>query len=503
MAGVSVQFTGDASKLEREIIKLQAKAQELEARLHGVAAAGKKSGDDLDAGIGKALGSITAMAAGFLSISTALNAGKGAFDTWLRNIREIGDEARKANNELVTLAAMQGSGGKSGAVQAAYKVISAYGITDRAAGFDVIQSLQSARGGDFRAGLSSATQVFAANRLGVSLQGGMQAERIGASLGVEPGASLRRGYIAGQVSSASPEDVIKASPAMRFWDQNVEGWAAAGVISGAVSPDEVETYVRAAGIGLGGTEDKEFKRFLKKKGFKGGGQMDTLRFLSSIGVTTPAGMAAAGIGEIRRQQGMAILSQNFGEMERYRTQIITRDQPGLFETERGGIEAEIPGGKTARQNAILEAMYANAKAFGPKSQEAAELEKEQRIRGLALQNLGQTQLGPVGLIDPSGRFTPGWVANDYMMQAAAGFGMSVDTRKLADEEMRIWRQINEPFSEGGPKANPMSKMFAEEIGRAIGQAFGKFDFVGAVRRLGDAAVRMRGGPTLVPANQDR
>ena len=507
MAGVSVQFTGDASKLEREIIKLQAKAQELEARLHGVAAAGKKSGDDLDAGISKALTSITSLAAGFLSVNAALSAGRASWDIWVQNIREVGDEAKKANNELVVLAAMQSGGAKAATSLAAAKMIAAYGISDRAAGIDVIQSLQSTRGGDFAKGLAAAGQVFAANKLGVTLEAGKQAERIGASLGVEPGASLRRGYIAGQLSSASPEEVIKASPAMRFWDQNVEGWAAAGVISAGVSPDEVETYVRAAGIGLTGTEDKEFKKFLKKKGFRGGGQMETLRFLSSIGVDTPAEMAQAGIGEIRRQQGMAILSKNIGEMERFKAGIIAGDQPGLLEGQRGGIEEEMPGMKTVRQNAMLEAMYAYEKGFGKKATAAMEFESEQRTTGLALQRLGQTQLGPFDLIDEQGRFDRGFMGWRYFARdLAAGFGVGPSMSAVDKEEMRITRELSQPFSEGGvmaQKENPIAKMVADAFTSAMTQAFTKLDFVGAVRRLSDVAVRMRGGPTLVPANEDK
>lgn len=504
MAGVAVQFTGDASKLEREILKLQAKAQDLEAKLRGVGAAGKKTGDDMDAGIGKALSGITSLAAGFLSINAAMSAGKQWWDVWLRNIREVGDEAKRANSELVTLAAMQGGGQKAGAVQAAARLGASYGITNRALAFDTVQGLQASRGDDFAAGMRAAQQVFAATRVGISLEQAREAEIIGASLGVEPGASVRRAYITGKISPRSPEEVIKASPGLRFWGNNIDAWAAAGVLSGGVNPEELETYVKAGGIGLSGIEDAGFQKFLKKKGFAGGGQVDTLRFLASIGVDTPEEFSKAGIGEMRRQQAMSILVRNLPEFERYRGEIARQDVPGLFERERGGIEAELPGVRMAREIDMLQAQFANEKAFGGTAQQAMSVEQQQRIKGLALQRLGQTQLGPIDLIDEQGRFEPGWFGwKELALQFAGGFGLASSDRAVTDEEMRITRQVNQPFTEGGPAENPMAKAVVDGITRSMTEVFTKLDFTGTVRRMTDTIGRMRGGPTLVPANEDR
>lgn len=450
MATVAVQFVGDAGKLEREITKLQAKAQELQTRLQGVGMAGKKSGDDLDAGIGRALSSVTALVGGFLSINAAMNAGQAAWTTWLRNIREAGDEARKAAGEMVVLATMQGGGAKQANVLAAARLGASYGITNRALAFDTVQGLQASRGDDFGAGMRAAQQVFAATRLGMSLESAREAEIVGASLGVDPGASVRRAYITGVISPRSPEEVIKASPGMRFWADNMQAWAAAGVLSAGVSPDELETYVKAGGIGLSGIGDKEFHRNLKRRGFRGSGQLETLRFLHQQGLDTPEELAGMGVGEMRRQQSMATLAMNFPLFESYMQQLRERDKPGLFEMERGGVEAELPNVRMARELDILQAAFANELAMGPAGRKGMELDRELRIKGLALQRLGQTQLGPMDLIDEQGRFAP-WGPNfigELLLQMAGGFGMAKTTREISDEEMRITRELARPFSEG-------------------------------------------------------
>lgn len=505
MAGVTVQFSGDASKLEREIVKLQAKAQELEAKLRGVASAGGKVGNDLDSGISKALGPITSLAAGVLSVNAALNAGTQAWEVYLRNIREVSEEAKKANSELVVLATMQGSGQKAQAVQAAARLGASYGITNRALAFDTVQSLQASRGDDFKAGIAAAQQVFAATKVGISLESAREAEIIGASLGVRPGSSVRRAFVTGVISPRSPEEVIKASPGLRFWQDNVEAWAAAGVLSAGVNPEELETYVKAGGIGLSG-EDKEFTKFLKKAGYRGSTQAELMRFLHETGLDTPEELRRAGVGEQRRQQSMATLAKNYPEFVRYREEIARRDVPGLFEQERGGVEAELPGVRMEREIAILQAEYANEKAFGARALEAMELERQQRIKGLALQKLGQTEIGLLGwdLMDDQGRYNPWPWAGDIPLRFWGGMGMAVDPGQLDREEMRITRQISQPFTEGsGPvRAGGGAGSPVDSMVEAFGLALTRLDLSGAVRELKDAVVRMKGGPTLVPTGRD-
>lgn len=92
MAGVTVQFSGDASKLEREITKLQAKAQELEAKLRGVGAAGQKAGDDGSSGFSKIVNTGTVATATI----GAVTMGVGVLSKALVEMREQADAAGKS-----------------------------------------------------------------------------------------------------------------------------------------------------------------------------------------------------------------------------------------------------------------------------------------------------------------------------------------------------------------------------------------------------------------------
>jgi hypothetical protein len=95
MATVAVQFTGDAGKLEREITKLQAKAQELQAKLRGVGSASRSAADDGSAGFASLFGKVTAVSTAIMGAGgtiAAVNALRAALD----QMKEAADVAGKA-----------------------------------------------------------------------------------------------------------------------------------------------------------------------------------------------------------------------------------------------------------------------------------------------------------------------------------------------------------------------------------------------------------------------
>ena len=506
---VEVRFTGDAASLEREIIKLQAKAQQLQDKLRDVGGSGRKSADDLTEGFGgKALTSLMSYAAGVVSLNAAISAGKAGWQNWLANIREVSGEATKAAGQMLVLATMQEGGSKAANVSKAIRLAQGFGVTDRGLALDTVQSMQAARGDDFNAGMKSAAAIFASTKVGISLEKAREAEIFGASLGVAPGASVRRGYITGVISPRSPEEVIGAAPAMRFWNDNVQGWAAAGVLSAAVPPAELDTYVRAGGYALSGTEDKQFAQWQKRQGV-GGNQMAILRALRRAGIDTPEKLAKLGIGEIRRQQAVSALVQNLPDMERYIAEIERRDKPGLFEAERGGVEAELPGTRLARESEILAAKYRDEMVMGPDAIGAQVETKAQLIRGLAFRKMRKLTTGPFGMyrtVDEQGRST---VADEVIAsmyedsRVGRRPGQPTFQDRLHAQMEAISGELDQPFSEtqGLGPSSPAAVGARNPVGDRFVAIFEKV--IGSIVRLDTTLGGLRSGPLLAAPGEDR
>ncbi|MEK7765982.1 MAG: hypothetical protein AAB368_07060, partial [bacterium] len=361
--------------------------------------------------------------------------------------------------------------------------------------------MQAARGDNFAEGMKSSAAIFAATKVGISLEKAREAEIFGASLGVAPGASVRRGYITGLISPRSPEEVIGAAPAMRFWNNNVQGWAAAGVLSAAVPPAELDTYVRAAGYALTGTEDKGFAQWQKRRGVAGD-QLGILRALRAAGIDTPEKLAKLGIGEIRRQQAVSALVQNLPDMERYITEIERRDKPGLFEAERGGVEAELPGVRLAREGEIIASKYRDEMAFGPGAMAAQGEDLDQRVSGLAFRKLGKLTTGPFGMwktVDEEGRSTR---VDEVLASSWDAFtrswGDPIFRDELDEKRAHIYKEIRRPFTESGG-------LVEQQAGNPRGDRFVAIfeKVIGSIVRLDTTLGGLRSGPLLVAPGEDR
>ncbi len=118
----------------------------------------------------QALVQVKGMVTGYLGIGAAVAAAGQSFGVWLQNIKEIAAEANKASGEIIAFAALQEGGKKAERGKAVFQVAQKYGITERGPAYDTVQAMQSALGGDFKAGLKASREVFAATLTGMKLE---------------------------------------------------------------------------------------------------------------------------------------------------------------------------------------------------------------------------------------------------------------------------------------------------------------------------------------------
>jgi len=397
--GLVIEMTGDDADVMRRFMKLEGKLKDTEARLRELGSTSRKTSKDLSEGFGtQAISSLASYATGLLSIGAAWRGITGTMENALRVQSLFATEAGKAAREYITLAALQEGGTKQQRVLEAAKLASRYGVTDRAAAFDVVQGLQSARGGDFKAGMAAAREVFAASLLGVPPAIGAELEMTGAALGAGPGQFLRQAYVAGQLSARDPKTIGKAAAAMAFFPDKAFGFASAGVLAGPFGA-EVDTYAKAAGRSLGRTADMPFQKTLKKLGVLDASQMGMVEALAGAGMGTPAALSRAGLRDIREMQGVLMLVQNLPELKRIYAGIQSGAGPGILDTQRLAVESEIPVAAAAREREQLQTMFRDVPMM---NEDSVRGENLRRAKGVALRRMGMEYLGPIPLVNDEG-----------------------------------------------------------------------------------------------------
>src|SRR5262245_34645490 len=108
-------MNGDERKLWSAMNAIVQKQAEMIAGTDKVTAASQKAGAAQEEAFGdKAISSAAKMAAGIVSIASAVNIASNKYESWVRNIREISEASSDAMKQLTALAAMQ-EGGTKGA----------------------------------------------------------------------------------------------------------------------------------------------------------------------------------------------------------------------------------------------------------------------------------------------------------------------------------------------------------------------------------------------------
>ena len=343
--------------------------------------------------------SLATRLAGGGGVLAAVNQINQAYEIWIKNIREVSDESKKAQDEIIAFAALQEGGTKATRVQRASDLATRFGISSRGEAFNTVQALQSARGGDFEAGLRIAETVFAAKQVGIPVEFGRELEVLGASQGQRPGQALRRAFVAGQESSRSPREIAKAAPSFKFFEDKDFGFAAAAVLAGSVSEEQIKTILKQSGAALSATGSAQSK--FEELGLGKATQQQRLSKLVSLGIDTPEELSQFGFTEQRQIEGLAALVPNAKEINRIESVIDTKAVPGLFLKERSAVEAELPNQKLSRQISILKSGFRDELAFGPEAKQALQQEVSERLRGQAFKKLGiNSVFNPVPFAGP-------------------------------------------------------------------------------------------------------
>lgn len=409
MAAV-VEMSGDQAKLEAAFLKLENRVRQLEGGLTKVGRAGQRSGkqtaDSFDQGT-KALNSMMLRLAGPAGALAAFARLGQYMETSATNLREISAEANKAARELVSLASLQQSGARRGAVLAASDLATAYGVTDRGAAFNTIQAMQSLRG-SFAAGLTTSEAIFQATRLGIPIDAATELEVAGAQFQQAPGELLQKVYAAGKLSARDPATLARIAPALQAFPDTDTALAVATGISGAFSGEQLQAYLRGTGIALSSVSAEEFQETLAGLGVATGSYMEKLKALADAGLDTVEELGEAGLTEQRQAFGLAAAIKAYGNIARFREQIAATPTD-LIASELGDIETDFPMVKNARQIAVLRSAYADEMAFGTAGERAQLQEIEDRKFALNLLRQGKTELGPfnpAGLIGGYDVLTP-------------------------------------------------------------------------------------------------
>lgn len=337
----------------------------------------------------QALGQVKGMLGGFVSITAAVAAISRGVQVWLQNMREIAAEGKKAGDEMVALAALQEPGKKRERVMAATKLGARYGIQERGLAYDTVQAMQSASG-SFEQGIKLAETVFAAKQAGMTVEDAKEIATLALGLGFDPNVALRRAHVAGKASMRSPKELAPAGAGLKYWQDRQLGWAAAAVLAGTVPAQKLETYTKRGGMALMRTPGAAQDAFAQM-GLGEATQFERLKALQKAGVTTPEAAAQFGFTEIREAEAVSDLVKQFDKVQQIYGTIQREAKPGLFAAERGQVEKELPETRRAREIDMLAAKAADAKAFGPRAQQAQRLKIESMTAALALRERGKEE----------------------------------------------------------------------------------------------------------------
>lgn len=421
---IKLDITSDPKDVLKELVRVQRQVDKLEAKLRKVGTTGKKTEKDLK-GVGdsgeksfnkaKAAAILLAGAAGLGTVAGVIATINEGYKTWIENIALVSKETKQAASDIVAFAVLQPPGTKAERTRTAVMLGARFGIEDRNVSMDIVQALQSAAKGNLPIGLAAATTVFEANLVGIPLEAGKEAERLGVAGGLPPGQLIRNVFAAGELSSLTPADLAKAAPGFKFFNDVLLATAFTSVLADVIVPERLRVITQRGGMALGvrraGLFDEAVST-LKAVGilsqeFRGPKtQEERLQFLSDFNIDTTEKLFTFGIADIRGQEALAGVVPRMAELLR-RKQIIKETAiPGLFARKLAQLEEELPFTKQERLTQRERAMRKEALAFGPLAAPAQEQTRLQVTRGRVLAEIG-AQTGPLGrrLADEQGRVT--------------------------------------------------------------------------------------------------
>lgn len=360
----------------------------------------------------KMISGIASAAAGYLSVSTAVNAISSAHDNWRNNIDNIAVRMKGLIKDMTVFAAMQSVGTKSERIGQILGVGARHGVTDSDALFNTVQAIQSSYKGlteeqAFKQGLSASEVVFAAAQMGIPYRRALQLETQGALQGAKPGQFIRKAYIAGEASATDPETVALAAGSLLSFEDKDFGFGVAAVIAEAKG-EQTPQYLRAAGHALYGVSRPEQEKFFKKHGLgTNATQQQRLEKLAELGIDTVPEFAAAGFREKEVVEALQFLVTNIGSVRHIQGLVAGDADPlSFFFGKRAQFEAEVPAAKLIKEGEIIEAGKNKDVFSQPGSLAALSIQNEEKLRARALARLGiESVLGISAFSDEKGERT--------------------------------------------------------------------------------------------------
>ena len=571
--GIKVEFTGNDEQLARAFARQQKEIDKLKGAYRDLAHQGKETGESLHIGSGVA-GEIAGLAAGYLSVSKALEIAMGAHEAWKSVLHETTQATRDSVAASKSFAALQtgkGEGAIARPLKAVRDLAREFGVEDLGAIPSLVGGLQAARGGDVVGALQEAREILAVHRVtNAPLAELAELGSLAGMKGMDEGQFVREVAMAGLERKVSTETIMRGARSMgAFTGLNAaEEWIATqATLAKQLGPRGATAVGELPGLFMEGAP-KEFTAWAKKQGVgKGAPLMDALGRLHDRGFTTVESLAKSGL-DLKQRELLALAVEAQPRIVDLRDRLPGMSTEEAIEARHAQMIREIPQFESEEAKRRLAVGTKQVVAWGPEAETMSAEDTELLVKGGALTRMGMRR-GPLGgrLVDESGRMVTGpwaWferaVAHlqgpSTLIPAARGEDRAVDEwqrvmevvreelaleRRLPDAGRPIWfdddatrewktgiawGQKTHLYDSGKVSPLPLS-FFQGQSERAKRLGFGsihelnaaeledyegvrRLDALHPYKRLNDAAEslenaasKLRGGPAMVPAGEDR
>ena len=354
-----------------------------------------RQSNNLDQTLGNTARRIVAQ---WFGIDRAIQAAIDSVRVYDRNLREAAESTSDLLRETIAFSELQPAGVSAERRAQALALGPEFGIQQRRDLIDIVntvQDLQSQRGG-FAQGLAATRTVLAAGQLGIPVAAGREAEIFGASLGLQPGEALTQAFVAGRLSGRTPGVIARAIPSFTEFERADVAAAAGGTLAGFVMPTQLRTATARAGQALQAGE--AIDRFLQARGIDATTQLERLRQLSLLEISTPEQLSViVGLGEATERRAIGNLLRQMPVFENMLAQL-QGVSPEMIMARRAELETTDPALATERQIGQVRAEMAVAQL----SPAAMQRSLRRRRIAAAFRAQGIEQLGPFDIIDPEG-----------------------------------------------------------------------------------------------------
>lgn len=283
-----------------------------------------KQGSSLSALLASGGTKLAGMVAGFVGVQQAISAINAQYTAWIENERKLGKETIATTGGARAFAALQPGPLMQARVQEVLRETG--GRMPSAQAFDIVQGLQSASGDYATALREFRDTILKARDLGMKPELAQELVNMARPLGVDPALFVRQAYITGVAATRGTNEIAAAAVGLTSWNDKLLGMAAAGQITG-LRGMEGRPYLEQAGIGLSGVSPAA--EWFKRQGLgQDATQEQRLRMLRTKGIDTMEELQQIGISEIRMMGGLTDLVTNLPNVEKYRAAVLAGTEPG-------------------------------------------------------------------------------------------------------------------------------------------------------------------------------